>query len=565
MSTNNSCQNRHETIAALVMGELEPLAAEKIKKHIDTCQTCHSFYQELAKEEETIRSTFKAIDDRSKMITKGLVLQLDKSPDRSLSEAPILPTIWGTSRFVKRTAKIAAAAVIIIVVFLFSWLNLQHRSSNGMQSISYFSLLSQACAAEQALFHQDGIVHIVNEIIVYPAPANISPQHNEQSELANINSRLDYTWLPMCSLQATGKFRFNQLKLSTDIDQPYTITDHAWYDPDTGRFTRVLEMGEKVIFANSYDGEFVYTSQTVSNGTLQIVKESVAGNFSPPQNPAEFLGISAGLRSSLDEENSPLIQDVSEGTLEDGSPARVYKAGQPGPNGELRAYWLFKVRDDDNTIAESEFVIAGKTQLVIRRLLSESVETPEISWSLAEIKGQDHTTQESPKVAITPDMVIPNVSVKHMVERASFETYVFSTTPSWTSKPVITDILDIVSPPGRMYLITCRANDGRHVVLVQAKTYNKMLVSKIKECRLAYTSPNGFKLWRGGPEKWFAGILLNSARASIKDPPADDRTGCILESPVGTFPTLAINGPVSDEELHGLIDSLIPAKGYSQE
>jgi hypothetical protein len=33
-----------------------------------------------------------------------------------------------------------------------------------------------------------------------------------------------------------------------------------------------------------------------------------------------------------------------------------------------------------------------------------------------------------------------------------------------------------------------------------------------------------------------------------------------LESPAGTFPTLAINGQLTDEELHALVDSLVPAK-----
>ena len=70
-------------------------------------------------------------------------------------------------------------------------------------------------------------------------------------------------------------------------------------------------------------------------------------------------------------------------------------------------------------------------------------------------------------------MVMPSVTVEHMVEKADFETYLFSTDPAWAGPRQITDILDIVSPPQRMFAIAHKANDGRHVVLVQAHTYNK--------------------------------------------------------------------------------------------
>ena len=81
---------------------------------------------------------------------------------------------------------------------------------------------------------------------------------------------------------------------------------------------------------------------------------------------------------------------------------------------------------------------------------------------------------------------------------------------------------------------------------------------------LLYESPNGFKVWSQNEQqdKWGAGILLQSSKYVIKDPPAEDRRGYILESPTGTYHALAINGPVTDEELHSLIDSLVPAKEY---
>ena len=153
-----------------------------------------------------------------------------------------------------------------------------------------------------------------------------------------------------------------------------------------------------------------------------------------------------------------------------------------------------------------------------------------------------------------------NVSVSHIVEKAKFETYTFSTRPAWAAQPQIADSGFFGK---RFFIITCHAVDNRHIVLVQSKIYNKTLPRKIKGGgTLVYTSSNGFKVWGMPPEreKWFAGTLLKSAHAYINAAPSDDRIGYVLESPTGTFPALAVNGRLSNEELHSLIDSLVPAK-----
>jgi len=86
------------------------------------------------------------------------------------------------------------------------------------------------------------------------------------------------------------------------------------------------------------------------------------------------------------------------------------------------------------------------------------------------------------------------------------------------------------------------------------------IIYRKKMGKLVYTSPSGVKVWSGPRDEWLANILLQSARASIKDPPGKELTGYLLETPAGTFPALAINGKVSEKELHSLIDSLVPAK-----
>ncbi len=78
MNKQNDCQKRREAITAFALGELEHRAADELKKHIDTCETCRFLYHALVDEEETIRSAFQAIADRSETLQNSLVKQLDK-------------------------------------------------------------------------------------------------------------------------------------------------------------------------------------------------------------------------------------------------------------------------------------------------------------------------------------------------------------------------------------------------------------------------------------------------------------------------------------------------------
>ncbi len=430
-------------------------------------------------------------------------------------------------------AKLAVAAVVAIGAALF-----------GVSRVNRPDLLSKACAAEQSLFAGTKIVHIQNEIVV-------------SASLGDSNEALNNVWLPMCSVKGDGSLKFNQLQLSAQPES-YIVTDHSWYDPATARFARILKANGSVVFANAYDGQMVYTSQSKAGGGLQIAPETITAAFKPPLSPAEYLGLAAGLQTSLAEKKTE-VQDVTEGRLPDGKSAHVFKVGTPDPNGRLDTYWLFKVRDEDSTIAEKEFIMSGRTRLLIRRALTESVDAPGVAWNLDGLEG---LTSGSSPVSVTPDMVIPSVSIEHMVNTAKFETYTFAVRPAWLGSIDITDAIDPASPGQRMFLLVARADDHRHLVFVQSPSYNAMLGPLVKQGTVVYTSPNGFKVWGGGRDKWLAGILLQSAAHIIKDPPAENRTGYVLESPSGTFPALAVNGPLTDAELHALIDSLVPAKQY---
>jgi hypothetical protein len=170
------------------------------------------------------------------------------------------------------------------------------------------------------------------------------------------------------------------------------------------------------------------------------------------------------------------------------------------------------------------------------------------------------TTDCQPQ-ATSQDTAAPG-GVERMTSLAQFQTYVFSSQPSWTGPVEIIDSTDPATWGQRMFTLAARAEDGRHLVLVQSATYNRVLGKKVRQGTLVYTSPNGFKVWGGGPQKWYSKILLQGARVIIKDPPAEDRIGYMLESPAGTFPALAVSGPVNEAELHALVDSLTPAGAY---
>ena len=91
---------------------------------------------------------------------------------------------------------------------------------------------------------------------------------------------------------------------------------------------------------------------------------------------------------------------------------------------------------------------------------------------------------------------------------------------------------------------------------------SKMLLSKIRTGQLVYTSSNELKVYRGGPEKWYSNILLESAGGILPDKPSPDRIGCAIESPSGAVILIAVNGSITDDELFNIVESLVPAAEY---
>ncbi len=176
-------------------------------------------------------------------------------------------------------------------------------------------------------------------------------------------------------------------------------------------------------------------------------------------------------------------------------------------------------------------------------------------------------------VALSSGCVKEHVTVRHMVERTDFETYIFASDPPWAGQRDITDLPDILSRPHRLFIISYLAGDGRHLILAQSHTHNEILGKVLADrdptkVQLAYTSPTGVKVWTTSPDNQMSSKLLRSSRHIIGISKRSISKQCVgwwIETPVGTFPFLAINGPVSEEELHAIIDSLVSAKEYVDE
>jgi hypothetical protein len=521
----------------------------KYRAHLEQCTDCA---REHAAAEQTLAiltpsQGFRAPPDLKESIMNAI------SETRFEDARPVLHE-FAAGKTLRWGLAATVAAAVIAAIFILGPKPDPENGGNGQVRLSAFGLFAKACAAEELIFTCNDMVHIENEIVVKPT---------DDPNWARAR------WLPIISLEPNGKTRFHQLSLPAEVGQGYTVKDESWYDPATGRFVRILTAEKKPLFASAYDGKAVYWLELADGTASTVVRREVSDDFQTPKSPAEYLGIAAGLRTSLDEKNEEYVWDAGTVTVADGVTARVLKTGFPKHQGDapsLDAYYLFTIREDNNTIVKMEFFADEKSLLVINRVRRESVERPGVPWDLTGIEEQAEKSPWTSPIKILSDMVMPSVTVEHMVEKADFETYLFSTDPAWAGPRQITDILDIVSPPRRMFAIAHKANDGRHVVLVQAHTYNKMLGPMAEKMgEVIYTSPSGIKVLSSSRGKWLAGILLQSARASIKSAPSNDRTGYLLQTPSGTFPALAINGPMTDEELHALINSLVLAKKFVDE
>ena len=64
MNNPSDCRDRQESIALMVMGDLETSLADELLQHTATCRTCRHLRENLAGQEDGLLSTFHVIEQR---------------------------------------------------------------------------------------------------------------------------------------------------------------------------------------------------------------------------------------------------------------------------------------------------------------------------------------------------------------------------------------------------------------------------------------------------------------------------------------------------------------------
>jgi hypothetical protein len=545
-----NCRECRQWIDDLLLRDPDEAPPADVAQHLDACDEC-------AHEHALALETLEAITPRAIAVAAPrLKERILAAISATTIDEPATEAAGETVRFVDRRKHraarmrlaIALAATVLLAVTLFPFWPGPTTSRN----VSPFDLLARAAAAEARLFAADEVVSLTSEIVVEPV---------EDAVL------IEARWVPLVSFQADGKERLDQLKLGGDPKEGYTVRDESWYDPATHRFAHVLSLKGRPLFANSYDGRSVHLLELDEQGRPRIKDEAVTREFQPPKSPADFLGIFAYVKSSTDDPGRRhFVRDQGPTKLADGTPAHIVRLGFTGDesNKLLQVDFLVTIRDDNHRVESISEVHQGRTLFTIRHSEAAGRRDPEYGWDLAGLKPAIEKEKGGAKspVRTLADMIRPSVTVEEMAKRADYPVYVFSRDPSWSDRRQIVDILDLPSPPHRMFAVVYSAKDKRHIILAQAHSFNANLGPLARSGKLLYTSPAGIKVWSSKHDQQMAEILLASIGSTglFAGPPAKDRTCYLLETPEGTFPALAVNGVLTDAELHRLVDSLVRAK-----
>ena len=515
----------------------DPPSAEWAE-HRDECASCTEFEREMDHAISMLRSSrLPGASPGLKPTVMARAAQI--ATEESRPGAPGNRSPWPRPAVLWPPLAVGAIALFVAAALL-----TEYARNRTFDRVPASALVADAFAAEQRMFRETGIVHIVDEILIPPV---------SDSVVASIR------WLPLMEVRASGTPIADQLVLATPPGRRSDARDESWYDLGTGRFARVIVRDGRPVFGNGYDGVAVYSFSTESS---TIERKPIAADFQPPAVAAGLLGMTAALPEGFERALPGEAKDVGRIRLWDGTTGRAVRVDlSDARRGDPLPYLVFKIRRKDHTLAEMEWRTASESWLVVRRIRSEKVSAPLLSWDLKEIERfrTVPAKSEPPALSILKDIVHADVTTQQMVEKAGFESYLVFPPPSWATEMHIMDILDLTAPPARMFGITYRATDGRHVVITQSRNQSEVLKPVLK-WPVIYTSPSGNRLHTLPDPGQIAKPLLEGSRWITNEGAAKDCVGYLVETPSGTIVPLAVNGRVSDEELHLLVDHLVPAR-----
>ncbi len=515
-----------------------PVEQPELMEHLASCPDCSRAYKQGKKTLEILkpRHTVCASPDFKKRVMSEI---------RQLEALNPIPEKTGRSR---KKIWIPAIAVAALALLFFGIPYLDWNLPFGIEQKASHPLLAQAMAAERDILGQGGIVHFVKEVTFHPVKDTLL-------------AKMRLHFLPL--IGPDGKMLFNQLTLPDEAARGFTVQENSWFDFSSKRFALIVRIDGKPVFVNSFDGEIVRTTEAAADGRLKIVEKPISGAFAWPEELNENIGVSGDVEKMLQGFDEEHISEAGEGTLEDGTPVRLVKAETLGPEGKLISSCLIKIRKTDNTFAEMDFSLREETIMTLRFTYHKPVAESSVPWSLQGIESLAYI----PGTRVDFDMIKPDVSVRQMLDKADFPAYLIHPEPSWTVERKVS-VISMNIPGMNRKMSICiavyRGRDDRHVVLSQSNMYSQMAGAIMGEGTKVYTSPHGFEVWRTDKDEWTAKINLKAARGVIRDMgrPAEDCTGCTIITPDRPVIMLAVNGKLSDKELHQLADNLVLVDEY---
>jgi len=476
-------------------------------------------------------------------------------------------------RQIMRSPITRIAAVVALGLGLI-WICWQGPETQG-GTPTMLSLLNAAAAAENAWFTGEQTVHIVNEIVVHTRAdgkdlarmlEELESDYDESKRVAFTRLVLAQRWLPIYSLEPDGDLHLHKLELVDPQAAGAKVKDRIWYDPVSARYARILSRKDYIHFAHAFDGQQVHLAQRNDQGELVLRSVPVSAEFSPPQDPADFLGLAAGVRGILPEEGwAPLEERTQEATTA-GKTLRVYKLGFVDPWEKLDTYQLIYVDQQDQSIAKIECIVDQQPTLTIERLTVTQGNVPPAAWDLSAL--QETANDLDLGVTVQADSARVGLTIQEMVERTSFPVYTFARDPHGTRQREIVDVLDPASPLERMMITLYHTQVEGYVTMIQCRTVTRYVTTSLKnwqergfDWHPIYTTARGFKLYDlhglGGID-W----VWETIYSQLKVKGAPKQNGYVFASPEGQYVLLGINGWMPSNELEQLADVLIPGEAY---